>query len=79
VTMRMPTLRPIGEGCISGEAIDMCTRLIRRGSKQTSNEPDPAEAIAERLALKIYLASNRDDMEGFNRPTSSLRYQRWVY
>jgi hypothetical protein len=28
--MRMPTLRPFGEGCMSGEAIDTRTRLIRR-------------------------------------------------
>jgi hypothetical protein len=32
VTMRMPTLPPIGEGCMSGEAIDTRTRSIRRGS-----------------------------------------------
>jgi len=32
VTMRMPTLLPFGEGCMSGEAIDTRTRLIRRGS-----------------------------------------------
>src|SRR6267142_5168990 len=32
VTMRMPTLLPFGEGCMSGEAIDTSTRSIRRGS-----------------------------------------------
>jgi hypothetical protein len=32
VTMRMPTLLPFGEGRVSGEAIDMSTRSIRRGS-----------------------------------------------
>src|SRR3984893_9424575 len=32
VTMRMPTLLPIGEGRVSGEAIDTRTRSIRRGS-----------------------------------------------
>src|SRR6516164_11716521 len=30
VTMRMPTLLPFGEGRVSGEAIDMSTRSIRR-------------------------------------------------
>ena len=30
--MRMPTLLPFGEGCMSGEAIDTRTRSIRRGS-----------------------------------------------
>ena len=32
VTMRMPTLRPFGEGSTRGEAIDTRTRSIRRGS-----------------------------------------------
>jgi hypothetical protein len=32
VTTRMPTLRPFGEGCTSGEVIDTRTRSIRRGS-----------------------------------------------
>ena len=32
MTMRMPTLRPFGEGCTSGEVIDTRTRSIRRGS-----------------------------------------------
>jgi hypothetical protein len=31
VTMRMPTLLPLGEGRMSGEAIDTRTRSIRRG------------------------------------------------
>ena len=30
MTMRMPTLLPFGEGCMSGEAIDRSTRSIRR-------------------------------------------------
>ena len=30
VTMRMPTLRPFGECCMRGEAIDTRIRLIRR-------------------------------------------------
>jgi hypothetical protein len=30
-TMRMPNLLPFGEGRVSGEAIDMRTRSIRRG------------------------------------------------
>jgi hypothetical protein len=38
VTMRMPTLLPFGEGCMSGEAIDMCTRSIRRGSGHGTSE-----------------------------------------
>jgi hypothetical protein len=38
VTMRMPTHRSIGEGCVSGEAIDTCTRLIRRGSGHGTSE-----------------------------------------
>src|SRR5215472_1216060 len=38
VTMRMPTHRSIGEGCVSGEAIDMWTRLIRRGSGHGTSE-----------------------------------------
>jgi len=32
VTMRMPTLRPFGEGSTCGEAIDTRTHAIRRGS-----------------------------------------------
>ncbi|MGB7916189.1 MAG: hypothetical protein WCF79_13005, partial [Rhodomicrobium sp.] len=32
VTMRMPILRPFGEGSTRGEAIDTRTRPIRRGS-----------------------------------------------
>jgi hypothetical protein len=31
VTMRMPTLLPFGEGCMSREAIEARTRSIRRG------------------------------------------------
>jgi len=38
VTTRMPTLRPFGEGCMSGEAIDTCTRSIRRGSGHGTSE-----------------------------------------
>jgi hypothetical protein len=38
VTMRMPTLRPFGEGCMSGEAIDTRTRLARRGSGHGTSE-----------------------------------------
>ena len=33
VTMRMPALLPFGEGRASGEAIDTCTRSIRRREK----------------------------------------------
>jgi hypothetical protein len=36
--MRMPTLLPFGEGCMSGEAIDTRTRLIRRGSGHGTSE-----------------------------------------
>ena len=36
--MRMPTLLPFGEGCMSGEAIDTSTRLIRRGSGHGTSE-----------------------------------------
>jgi hypothetical protein len=32
VKMRMPTRLNYGEGSTSGEAIDACTRSIRRGS-----------------------------------------------
>jgi hypothetical protein len=38
VTMRMPTLRPFGEGCMSGEAIDTRTHSIRRGSEHGTSE-----------------------------------------
>ena len=38
VTMRMPTLLPFGEGRVSGEAIDICTRSIRRGSGHGTSE-----------------------------------------
>jgi hypothetical protein len=38
VTMRMPTLLPIGEGCMSWEAIDTRTRSIRRGSGHGTSE-----------------------------------------
>jgi hypothetical protein len=38
VTTRMPILRPFGEGCMSGEAIDTCTRSIRRGSGRGASE-----------------------------------------
>jgi hypothetical protein len=38
VTMRMPTLLPFGEGRVSGEAIDMSTRSIRRGSGLGTSE-----------------------------------------
>jgi len=38
VTMRMPTLLPIGEGCMSGEAIDARTRSIRRGRGHSTSE-----------------------------------------
>jgi hypothetical protein len=38
VTMRMPTLRVYGEGCMSGEVIDMSTRSIRRGSGHGTSE-----------------------------------------
>ena len=36
--MRMPTLLPFGEGRVSGEVIDKCTRLIRRGSGHGTSE-----------------------------------------
>ena len=36
--LRMPTLRPFGEGCMSGEAIDTRTCLIRRGSRHGTSE-----------------------------------------
>jgi len=38
VTMRMPTLLPFGEGRVSGEAINVCTRAIRRGSGHGTSE-----------------------------------------
>ena len=38
MTMRMPTLLPFGEGYTSGEAIDTCTRSIRRGSGLGTSE-----------------------------------------
>ena len=38
VLMRMPTLLPFGEGRVSGEAIDICTRSIRRGSGHGTSE-----------------------------------------
>jgi len=38
VTMRMPTLLPFGEGCMSGEAIDTRTHAIRRGSGYGTSE-----------------------------------------
>ena len=38
VTMRMPTLLPFGEGRVSGEAIDMRTRSIRRGNGHGTSE-----------------------------------------
>ena len=38
VPMRMPTLRPFGEGRTSGEAIDTRTRSIRRGSGHGTSE-----------------------------------------
>jgi hypothetical protein len=38
VTMRMPTLLPFGEGRVSGEALGMRTRLIRRGSGHGTSE-----------------------------------------
>jgi hypothetical protein len=34
----MPTLLPFGEGRVSGEAIDMRTRSIRRGSGRGTSE-----------------------------------------
>jgi hypothetical protein len=45
VTMRMPTLLPFGEGCMSGEAIDTRTRSIRRGSVWRVNLGETAAAI----------------------------------
>ena len=38
VTMRMPTLRPFGEGSTCGEAIDARTHAIRRGSGHGMSE-----------------------------------------
>ena len=38
VRMRMPTLRSFGEGRTRGEAIDMCTHAIRRGSGYGTSE-----------------------------------------
>jgi len=38
VTMRMPTLLPIGEGCTGREAIDARTCSIRRGSGHGTSE-----------------------------------------
>ena len=38
VTMRMPTLLPFGEGCMSGEAIGTRPRSIRRGSGHGTSE-----------------------------------------
>jgi hypothetical protein len=38
VLMRMPTLRSFGEGRVNGEAIDMCTHSIRRGSGHSTSE-----------------------------------------
>jgi hypothetical protein len=35
---RMPTLLPFGEGRAKGEAIDMSTRSIRRGSGHGTSE-----------------------------------------
>jgi len=39
--MRMPTLRPFGEGCARGEAIDARTHAIRRGSGLLQDAQDP--------------------------------------
>jgi hypothetical protein len=36
--MRMPTLLPFGEGCMSEEAIDTRTHSIRRGSGHGTSE-----------------------------------------
>ena len=43
MTMRMPTLRPFGEGCMSGEVIDTRTRLIRRGSGHGTSKQESVE------------------------------------
>ena len=60
MTRRMPTLLPFGEGSTSGEAIDMCTRLVRRGSGRgtsegwfvvTGGDPSPTRVAASTFTL----------------------------
>ena len=65
VTMRMPTLRPIGEGRTCGEAIDARTHAIRRGSGHGTSEKvvrvtggDPSSA---RVAASTSLAGGGHD------------------
>jgi hypothetical protein len=37
-----------------------------------------AKAVASRLTMKIFRAVRGDDVGGFNRPTSSIKYEKWV-
>ena len=55
MTMRMPTLRPFGEGCTSGEEIDICTRSIRRGSGHGHRylSASPSKKSVRRLKMNV--------------------------
>jgi len=59
VTMRMPTLRPFGEGCTSGEAIDTRTRLIRRGSGHGTSEKVVRVIGGDPLVARVAASTSR--------------------
>jgi len=59
VTMRMPTLRPFGEGCMSGEVIDMGTCLIRRGSGHGTSEKVVRVIGGDPLVARVAASTSR--------------------
>jgi hypothetical protein len=56
VTMRMPTLRPFGEGCMSGEAIDMPTEWHYEPQRVIKVEADVKHSLAKPKTVDEALA-----------------------
>ena len=56
MTMRMPTLRPFGEGCMSGEAIDMPTQWHYEPQRVIKVEADVKHSLAKPKTVDEALA-----------------------
>src|SRR4029077_3462945 len=59
--MRMPTLRPFGEGCMSGEAIDTRTRSIRPGSEHGTLRVALKDDLAAGGKFRVIVPACRPD------------------
>jgi hypothetical protein len=57
--MRMSTLLPFGEGCMSGEVIDTRTRSIRRGSGHSTSERWFVVIRGDPLLVRVAASTSR--------------------